>query len=102
MVPWRHVLLPLHDIAMPSCALAGGVTALLAVVRRRERSAPVWLGMLPGFFVLFSVLGEFLVPPFDQEDPSARARRPNRGARLPRTRITSYCVGLDRVPNRCL
>jgi len=34
----------------------------IAVIRRHERSWLVWLTMLPGLFVLFLVLGEFLVP----------------------------------------
>lgn len=65
VVPWRQVLLPFYGIAMLLCGLAGGVTGVIAVLRWHERSALVWLSMLPGLFVLFLVIGEFLVPPFD-------------------------------------
>jgi len=61
-VPWRQVVLPFYGIAMLSCGLAAGITGLIAVLRRRERSWLVWLAILPGLLVLFLVLGEFLVP----------------------------------------
>jgi hypothetical protein len=32
------------------------------MIRQHERSWLVWLTILPGLFVLFLVLGEFLVP----------------------------------------
>jgi hypothetical protein len=64
-VPWMQVILPFYGIAMLLCGLSGGVVGLIAVIRRHERSALVWLTMLPLVFVLFLVLGEFLIPPFD-------------------------------------
>ena len=39
-----------------------GIVGLIAVLRQHEHSWPVWLTLLPGLFVLFLVLGEFLVP----------------------------------------
>ena len=47
--------------------LGTGVTGLLAVTLRsqRERSWLVWLMLLPGALILFLLLGEFLIPPFD-------------------------------------
>jgi hypothetical protein len=62
LIPWREVILPFYGIAMLSCGLAAGIVGLIAVIRQRERSWLVWLTMLPGLFVLFFILGEFLVP----------------------------------------
>ncbi|HET7270445.1 MAG TPA: hypothetical protein VFI90_05095 [Rubrobacter sp.] len=62
VVAWREALV---GIALLLCALGGEVAALIALVRRHERSALVWLAMLPGLFVLFLLIGEFLVPLFD-------------------------------------
>jgi len=60
--PWRQVILPFYGIFMLLCGLAAGVVGLIAVIRQHERSWLVWLTLLPGLFVLFFVLGEFLVP----------------------------------------
>ena len=60
--PWRQAVLPFYSIAMLSCGLAAGIVGLIAVIRWRERSWLVWLTILPGLFVLFLLLGEFLVP----------------------------------------
>ena len=60
--PWRQVILPFYGIFMMLCGLASGIVGLEAVVRQRERSWLVWLMLLPGMFVLFFLLGEFLVP----------------------------------------
>jgi len=60
--PWRQTILPFYGISMLLCGLAAGIVGLVAVVRRGERSWLVWLTILPGLFVLFLVLGEFLVP----------------------------------------
>jgi hypothetical protein len=60
--PWRQVILPFYGIFMLLCGLSAGVVGLIAVLRQHERSWLVWLTLLPGLFVLFLVLGEFLVP----------------------------------------
>ena|SRR3990172_1032750 len=60
--PWRQSLLPFYGIAMLLWGLAAGVLALIALIRRHERSWLVWLALLPGVLVLFLVFGEFLVP----------------------------------------
>ena len=59
---WRQILLPFYGIFMILCGLGGGVVGLIALIRKRERSWLVWLTILPGAFVLFLLLGEFLVP----------------------------------------
>jgi len=59
---WRQTLLPFYVIFMLSCGLAAGIVGLIAVIWRHERSWLVWLTMLPGLFVIFLLLGEFLVP----------------------------------------
>lgn len=61
-VAWRQTVLPFYGIAMMACGLAAGVLALIAVVRRRERSFLVWLPLLGGVFVIVFLLGEFLSP----------------------------------------
>ena len=60
--PWQRILLILYGFAMLACGLASGITGLIAVVRQRERSLWVGLPFLLGLFVLFLILGEFLVP----------------------------------------
>lgn len=59
---WRQVILPFYGIFMLLCGLAAGIVGLVAVIRQRERSWLVWLTILPLLWVLFMVLGEFLVP----------------------------------------
>ncbi len=49
-------------LLMVVCGIAGGVTALIAVLRRRERSILLWFAMLIGLFFLFLIAGEFIVP----------------------------------------
>ena len=61
-VTWRVTVLPYYGIFMLLCGLAAGIAGLIAVIRRHERSWLVWLTLLPGLFVVFLVLGEFLVP----------------------------------------
>ena len=60
--PWRHVILPFYGIAMLLCGLASMVLALIAVIREHERSWLVFLPLLPGVWVLFMLVGEFLFP----------------------------------------
>jgi hypothetical protein len=61
VVPWREAMV---GIVLLSCGISGGTAALIALIRRHERSALVWLALLTGLFVLF-MIGEFLVPLFD-------------------------------------
>jgi len=42
--------------------LAAGVVGLMVLIRKHECLWLVWLAILPGAFVLFLLLGEFLVP----------------------------------------
>lgn len=58
--PWEGVLMPFYGIAPLLCGLCGGVTALIALLRRHERSALVWLALLPGLAALTFLIGEFL------------------------------------------
>ena len=60
--PWRQVILPFYGITMMLSGLAAGIVGLVAVIRQHERSLLVWLTLLPGAFVLFFLLGEFLFP----------------------------------------
>ena len=60
--PWRHILLPFYGIAMLLCGLAAMVAALIAVIHEHERSWLVFLPLLPGIWVLFMLVGEFLFP----------------------------------------
>ena len=62
VIPWREVILPFYGFFMILCGLVAGVVGLIALIRQHERSGLVSLTMLPGLFVLFFVLGEFLVP----------------------------------------
>ena len=60
--PWQQTYLPFYGIFMLLCGLASGVTSLIAILRKGERSWLVWLPLLSGLWVLFMVIGEFLVP----------------------------------------
>jgi hypothetical protein len=61
-IPWRQAVLPFYGIGMLLCGLAAGIVGLIAMAWRHERSCLVWLTLLPGLWVIFLVLGEFLVP----------------------------------------
>lgn len=61
-ISWRQTLLPFYGIFMLLCGLAAGIVALIALIRKHERSWLVWLSLLPGASVLFLLLGEFLIP----------------------------------------
>jgi uncharacterized membrane protein len=60
---WQQNLLPSYGIIMLLCGLAAGILGLVAVIRQHERSWMVWVTILPLVFVVFLLLGEFLVPP---------------------------------------
>ena len=59
---WRQIVLPFYGISMLLCGLASGVVALVAMQREHDRARLVWLTLLPWAFVIFFLLGEFLVP----------------------------------------
>ena len=44
------------------CGLAGGIIALIAIIRQQERSWLVWLTLLPMLNVVIFILAEFLIP----------------------------------------
>ena len=48
-----------------SPGLAASITSLIAIIRHHERSWILWLALLPGLFVVFLLVGEFLIAPFD-------------------------------------
>jgi predicted membrane channel-forming protein YqfA (hemolysin III family) len=60
--PWRHVILPFYGIFMLLCGLCSGIAGLAAVTRQHERSWLVLLTLMPGLWVVFMLLGEFLFP----------------------------------------
>lgn len=62
VIALRLSLPPVYGIFMLLCGLAAGIVGLVAITRQHEHSWLVWLTLLPGAFVLFLLLGEFLVP----------------------------------------
>ena len=60
--PWRQIVLPFYGVFMLLCGLASGIVALVAMQREHDRARLVWLTLLPWAFVIFFLLGEFLVP----------------------------------------
>ena len=62
IVPWQMTMLPFYGIFMLLCGLASGIIGLIAILAKKERSIFVWLTLLPGAFVVFFLLGEFLIP----------------------------------------
>jgi hypothetical protein len=59
---WGPILMPFYGIFMILCGLTAGILGLIAVMLKQERSWLVWLTILPGAFVVFLLLGEFLAP----------------------------------------
>ena len=59
---WGPVLLPFYGILMLLCGLGSGVAGFISVIRKHERSWLVLLTLLPGLWVLFMLVGEFLFP----------------------------------------
>lgn len=55
----------LIGLAMLGVGLSASITALIAIIRHHERSWALWLALLPGVFVVFLLVGEFLIAPFD-------------------------------------
>lgn len=51
--------------ALLGVGLAASISALIAVIRHHERSWVLWLALLPGLFVVFLLVGELLIAPFD-------------------------------------
>jgi hypothetical protein len=62
VIALRLSLPPIYGIFMQLCGLAAGIVSLVAIVKQHERSWLVWVALLPGIFVIFLLLGEFLVP----------------------------------------
>ena len=61
-LPIPRVALIAYGLVMLACGLASGIVGFVSVVRSSERSWMVWLAILPGLFVLFLLIGEFLFP----------------------------------------
>jgi hypothetical protein len=57
---WR-LMGPLGAFPGFACGVAGGILALLALLRRGERALTVFAALLPSAFVLVFVLAELLV-----------------------------------------
>jgi hypothetical protein len=59
---WSARIGPFFSIGSIFCGLASGVTGLLALIFRRERSLLVWLTLLPLVVMVIFLLGEVLGP----------------------------------------
>lgn len=59
---WRIWFLPAWGITLMTAGVAAAVTAVLAIVRAKERSWVVWAALAPGGFAILFVLGELLMP----------------------------------------
>lgn len=60
--PWLQAILIFFGFFMLLCGLSASIVGIVALIRNHERSWMVWLAVLAGAFVLFLLLGEFLVP----------------------------------------
>jgi hypothetical protein len=60
--PWLQAILIFFGFFMLLCGLSASIVGIVALIRNHECSWMVWLAILPGAFVLFLLLGEFLVP----------------------------------------
>ena len=61
LVHGRRLMGPLGAFPGLACRLAGGVAALVALLRRGERALTVFAALLPFLFVVLFVLGELLI-----------------------------------------
>ena len=59
---WHRTIMPVYGVSMILCGITAGVTGTIAVIRQNERSWVVWLAILPGLFMLFLLIGEFIIP----------------------------------------
>lgn len=59
---WRIWFLPVWGIALMTAGVAAAVSAVLAIVKSKERSWVVWAALAPGGFAILFLLGEFLIP----------------------------------------
>ena len=59
---WRQTVLPFYGIAMLLCGLVSGAIGLVAITYQHDRSWLVWLTILPMVWVVFMLIGEFIVP----------------------------------------
>jgi hypothetical protein len=62
IAPWMQGVLPYYSKFMLLCGLAAILVALIAAIKHHERSWLIWLAILPGLFVLLSILIEFIFP----------------------------------------
>jgi hypothetical protein len=60
--PWLQGILISFGFFMILCGFTAAVIGLVALIKNHERSWMVWLAVLPGAFLIFFLLGEFLVP----------------------------------------
>lgn len=60
--PWLQAILIFFGFFMILCGLISCLAGVIGLIRNRERSWMVWLAILPGAFLIFFLLGEFLVP----------------------------------------
>lgn len=58
----QNVIMINFGLLMLLLGLAAGILALIAILRRHERSWMVWLSLLPGLAVIFLLIGEFAIP----------------------------------------
>jgi hypothetical protein len=58
----NRVVMMNFGFVMLLLGLAAGVVALIAILKKRERSWAVWLALLPGISCLLLLIGEFVVP----------------------------------------
>lgn len=59
---WRIWFLPAWGITLMASGVAAAITAVLAIVKGKERSWVVWAALAPGIFAILFLLGEFLIP----------------------------------------
>ncbi len=59
---WRIWFLPAWGIVLMASGVAAAITAVLAIVKSKERSWVVWATLAPGAFAILFLLGEFLLP----------------------------------------
>ena len=60
--PWLQAVLIFFGFFMILCGLSACLAGMIALTRNHERSWMTWLAVLPGAFLVFFLLGEFLVP----------------------------------------
>lgn len=62
---WSAVVGPVFSVSVLLVSVVSGIWAAVAKFRFRDAGVALWLAMIPLLLVVFLLVGEFFIPPFD-------------------------------------